>query len=475
MKNFLKDLFGFSIGPIVGAIISFITIPITTYFIAPDEYGKVTMFTLLQSILSMVVCLGIDQSYTRFYNEEKNKKKLLLNSMILPIVLSLIIAILLIVFAGNVSYILFEDSSYTLPIYLLSVMIPLMIFERFLLLSVRMQEKSFQYSFQSILIKFIILVSTIIFIMFIRRDFLSIVYSAIIGQIVGDIIIILLNLKDFSFNIILFDKKLFNELLKFGLPLLIVAIIGWALNSMDKVFLRIYTTFEEIGYYNIAMKIANILLIVQTCFTSFWVPTAYRWYAQKEPKEKFNMVSDSITIIMSIIFMLILLFKNLLPLLISKSYERAIYIMPCLLFYPIMYTMSETTTLGITFSKKSYLNIIVSVVSIAVNLILNYLLIPKTGAVGAAIATGISYIVFFWARTLISRKLWNKMPINKYIYITIILFVAAMTNSMVKNIKIDTIVNLIGILLIILIYKNTIFYIINKMKSKPKMNILSKN
>ena len=51
----------------------------------------------------------------------------------------------------------------------------------------------------------------------------------------------------------------------------------------------------------------------------------------------------------------------------------------------------------------SYLNVIISIISIITNAVLNYILIPKYGAVGAAIATGISYCVFFWLRTLFSR------------------------------------------------------------------------
>ncbi len=468
MKGFIKKLCGFSIGPIVGALISFITIPITTYFVSPEEYGKVTMFTLVQSVFTVVAYLGLDQSYTRFYNEEKDKKKLLFNCIVIPMIFSIFLSILLVIEPKVISKWLFESPDYTLPIYILALTIPLLILERFLLLSIRMEEMAVRYSLYNISLKLIVFFVTLYFVLNVRRDFLAIVYSSIIGQIIGDILLIITNIKRISFNFKHIDKSLLKELLKFGLPLILVSVIGWALNSMDKVFLRVMSNFEQLGYYNIAMKISNMLLIIQSSFTAFWVPTAYRWYKENKDFENYNLVSKALTVGMSIIFLIILLLKDLIPLFISQAYNQSIYIIPFLLFYPIMYTISETTTLGITFSKKSYLNLIVSVLSIITNLFLNFILVPKYAAVGAAIATGISYIVFFWARTIISRKIWYKFKVDRYVYITIVLLIAAIYNTFNINRAWATLINLLSIVLVIYIERDVLYYIYERIFKKIK-------
>ena len=456
MKETIKKLFGFSVGPIIVFLIGVISIPITTHFINPTEYGKVAMFTLAQSILGISIFLGLDQGFVRFFNEEKDSKKLLQNSILIPFILSLLIFVILLIIPGSISKILFGNPNYKIPIYVLGFTIPLMIFEKFLLLSIRMKEKAKSYSFFLILIRLITFISTIIFITLIRKDFLSIVYSTVIGQIIGDIILIITYRKDIEFKFENIDKILLKKLIKYSIPLLLVSLIGWGLNSMDKVFLRIYSTFEEIGYYNVALKISNLLLTIQTCFTTFWVPTAYRWYKEKVDNKSFTIVSEIVSFVMSIIFLLILLFKDLFPILISNTYKYSIYIIPFLLLYPIMYTISETTTLGIPFSKKSHLNIIVSILSIITNLILNYILVPKMGAIGAAIGTGISYMVFFWSRTIISRKLWYKFSLIKFFLVSTILLVATFINSFVKSNIYVYIINIILILFVVLIYKNLI-------------------
>ncbi len=72
-KEFIKRFIGFSMGPILSAIISFFTVPITTYFVVPTEFGKASMYTMALSISSMFIYLGMDQSFTREFNAEEDK------------------------------------------------------------------------------------------------------------------------------------------------------------------------------------------------------------------------------------------------------------------------------------------------------------------------------------------------------------------------------------------------------------------
>ena len=127
--------------------------------------------------------------------------------------------------------------------------------------------------------------------------------------------------------------------------------------------------------------------------------------------------------------------------------------------------MSETTALGIYFSKKTYYNIVVSLISLVANLLLNYMLIPIVGAIGAAIATGISYLIFFWTRTIISRKLWFKFEIKKFVFTTIILFICSAVNSLIYNTLIVSIINLICLILILVNYKNLLVLLVGYIRT----------
>ena len=268
------------------------------------------------------------------------------------------------------------------------------------------------------------------------------------------------------------DKKQIKSILKFGLPLVPATLIGYGLNSMDAISLRAMTSYTELGYYSVALKIVTLLTLVQTSFTNFWSPMAFKWKSENVNNKKYEKVSKGITFTMSLILLLILSVKNLIPVLVSAEYNQVIYILPFLLFHPIFYTMSETTTLGIAFSRKTGYNIIVSAVSLLVNLFLNILLIPKYGAVGASIATGISYLVFFWIRTIISRNLWYKIPIKHFIYTCVILTTVTIINTFSTSIFVTTIINLLGILSIMIVYKDIILEVKNMLKKRKSKKIV---
>jgi O-antigen/teichoic acid export membrane protein len=78
-ENLAKKFVLYSFGPWASAFISFITTPLTTWLIAPEEFGKASMYTLAYSLLMFSALLGVDQSYIRFfYNANEPEKRALL-------------------------------------------------------------------------------------------------------------------------------------------------------------------------------------------------------------------------------------------------------------------------------------------------------------------------------------------------------------------------------------------------------------
>lgn len=428
MNNFIKKLAGFSVGPVIGAFISFITIPLTTYFISPTEFGKASMFMVVQSFLVTFIYLGMDQSYAKEYNSSTDKNELFQNALLIPLSTAIFLMIGVSYFSRSFSTLLFDSEDYTLISVLFGIMLVFSVIERFVLLSVRMEEKSFEYSFYSILIKLLILIFTMLFILWGDKKFTTVVYGTIFGQIAGDLFLILKHFSLLKIKKRLFNKKLVNRMLYFGIPMIVAASINNLLNTSGRFFLRGYSTYSELGIYNVALKISAIITIVQTAFTSFWVPTAYRWHENKKDMKHFNAISEILLLIMTIMFFSILLLKKYIVLIVSSKYVDAQYVVGMLSMIPILYTLSETTTLGIVFSGKSYYNVWISVISIIPNLILCYLLVPTLGTRGAAIGAAVSYVFFCILRTGFSNKSGFVISFKKQFINIIVFFLAAVVN-----------------------------------------------
>ncbi|GHV88622.1 hypothetical protein AGMMS50267_09820 [Spirochaetia bacterium] len=190
--------------------------------------------------------------------------------------------------------------------------------------------------------------------------------------------------------------------------------LSWVLDSVDKIGLKQWGSYEQLGLYAAAFKIVALLTVLQTIFTTTWVPVAYKWYEDKENVVKFDFVRILVLAIMAITFAGIVVLRDIVLLFLGPAYRNTAIIFIYLLLIPVMYTISETTTLGIAFSGKTQFNLYVSIICVTCSVIGNFLLIPSYGARGAALSTGAAYLVFFWARTIFSRRLWYKFKLDKY-------------------------------------------------------------
>jgi O-antigen/teichoic acid export membrane protein len=433
LEGLIKKLGQFSVGPIIGAVLGFITVPVVTYFITPDEYGRASMFTLAISILQMFVFLGMDQAYTKRYYESEDKIKLLTNSMLPSIVLVILIDAGIFIFRRDVSVLLFDTDNEMFCVYALMAILPGLAAEKFALMDIRMQQRGLLYSMMSILLKSLTLVCMVGLLLGYERSFRSIVIGTTLAQLIYTVIILLIERSRFRIRFSLLDKQEMKRLVRFGLPIVPTMIIGWALSGMDKVMLRAFCDYSELGMYEVAFKVANIVGIVQSCFTSFWVPVAHQWNNENVDKNNFVKAGRLVAFLMTAIFICVLLVKDVIFMILSSEYADAVKIAPFLMMYPIMYTISEVTVMGIYFKEKTLNLIVVSIVASAVNISLNWILIPICGAVGASIATGLAYAVFFWVRTIISRKIWFRFPIAEYIFITLVLIVSGALNVLIDG------------------------------------------
>jgi O-antigen/teichoic acid export membrane protein len=209
-----------------------------------------------------------------------------------------------------------------------------------------------------------------------------------------------------------------------------------------------------------------VLQLIQAGFTIFWTPVSYESY-EKNPESKslYEKTAASMCALMFTLSFLLIFSKDIIFLLFSPAYKTASHVFPFLLLVPIMYIVSEITVVGINFTKKTYWHLLIASVSSLIAIIGNWKLVPLYGAKGAAAAAAVSYTAFFYLRTIISKKLYPaEYGLLKFSLSTFIFILAAFLNTFSENMSFNLISAGIGMLFIILIYKDQIkdFYMIGK-------------
>ncbi|RJE83624.1 polysaccharide biosynthesis protein [Paenibacillus sp. 1011MAR3C5] len=472
-NNLLKKFLSYSYGGFLGAIIGFITTMITTRILSPEEFGKASMFTLVSSICMITIIFGTDQAFVRFFYEENEKKRgaLLFNCLKIAAVISVPFFIIFILYREPVSILLFGEYSFVV-IVLLLVGVLLQVLNRFALLVVRMQQKGKLYSTFEVLNRIFILVGVISFYALYGSSYTVLVFATVISY--GILIIFQFigqknfwSLKNLKIEGTKHSKK---EIIKYSYPLLMTMLLTWLFEGMDKIALRQWSDFQEIGLYSAAFKIIALLTILKGVFSTFWVPVAYETY-EKNPQNKsfFSRVSIIVSFLMLALAILVIMSKDLIILLLGNEYVEAGLMLSFLVFIPVMYTISETTVLGINFSKKVKWHVGIALVVCLCNIAGNYLLVPEYGGVGASISTGISYILFFTLRTFISLKYFKVNYELKKIYSSV-LIVALYAGYVLFELRLlnQIIAGMISLFIITLIYRN---FLIGEYKAYKRKKI----
>lgn len=414
----LKTFANYATGSFFALLAGLITTPILTRLISTVEMGKYSMYITVGSLIASIMYLGLDQSYVRFYNDENEEARnfLLRKCTFIPVAGSTILALTLLIFYRPFSNLIAGEESFALVVLFGFYLIGLVI-DRFWLLKIRMEQKAMAYSLLNVARKLSYLILSVICVITVIGNRY---WSLIIGVTLAEGVLMIGARLVEKQNWKVTEKRLKTSsqaLIKYGFPFIFSTTITLIFHSTDKIMLKILSDYNQIGLYSGAQNIVNLITQVQTVFTTFWMPVAFEHYSKEpEDKEFYIKINKLVSYGMLIIAILLLCFKDIVVLFLGSDYVDAVYVFPFLAFMPIMYTVSETTVMGINFKMKSRYHIWISAVCATVNMTGNYFLITAFGAKGAAISTGLAYIVFFILRTFLANKVYPvKFAVTRFL------------------------------------------------------------
>ena len=459
--SFLKHFLIIGSGTVINMFIGLVTTPIITRLVDPVEYGQLSIFTMYAGIAEMILCLGLDQALVRFYYESDEieyKRCLLFKCVLLPVLTTVGISTLFLVLVYN-DIIHFEFDN--VIAILLCICVLLQVIYRFSILLLRLDYDSKKYSLFSIIRKAAYLIFAVGLIFLVNKCYFLLLVTATIASIALCVVLsINSNKRIWSFKKDDWTKQLVpnSELLKYSMPFIISMGVTQIFQALDKISLNMYRSYAEVGVYSSTMTLVHIFAIIQTTFNALWSPMQVEHYT-KNPEDHtfYQLANQIITVVMFFIGLSLILVKDVFAYLLGSKYREAAFILPFLIFNPIMYTISETTVGGLVFKKKSNMEVLVALGACITNFIGNTILVPRIGCQGAAISTGISYIIFFTLRTCLGNiYYYTDFRLKEFYTLTIATCILAFYASFHRT---DTI--LVGgycacIVLLIVLYRKTV-------------------
>ena len=240
-------------------------------------------------------------------------------------------------------------------------------------------------------------------------------FGAILSSFISSLLFLLItfyffNKKRYVFH---FSHKLAKKLINYGLPLIGATAAIWFYSSSDRYIILHFHNLTEVGIFSISSKLVQVLAMLNIAIQMSFSPHMLKNYEQdksinKSKSKNFMSKSWHIFLYVSITMAVVLSIfcTNIIAFMLNEEYLTASLAVPFLGFSKILSQSIQMATPGIFLKNKTkYFGIILPICAV-LNIIMNFILIPRFGFIGAAFSTFCIHILQFSILFFISQKLF---------------------------------------------------------------------
>ena len=415
-----KDVFSqtliYGVGLFANKFISFLLIPIYTYFFAPSDMGFYNIASSIWLVIAIVYVYGTETSFIKFFTDEKTKDKksevyssTLLMILFSSFIFSAVIYLLSGTISGLVRFDNFESGKKVIKI--ISVLLFIDTLNRFPMLLLRAELNAKKYLIISLTAVVMNLLFNLLFIVILHKGVESIFYSLILADIISFTIGFAITSEYFK---IFFSKETAFRLLSFGNKFIFIGIFILFIDVSDRFFLKYFTDEATVGIYSTNYRLASAMGLIISAFKFSWTP--YFLNIADNPDNK-NIISDIFTKYIfagALLFLIFGIFTEPLVTikinglsLLNEKYFSGTYIIPIIILSYFFSGLVSNMEVAPFFTNKTYFLLIVTAFGTLVNIAFNLLLIPHFQMAGAAWATTLSYGLMFILIYIMSQRVYR--------------------------------------------------------------------
>ncbi|MCK9301964.1 MAG: oligosaccharide flippase family protein [Bacteroidales bacterium] len=436
---------------IVGRLLNYLLVPFHTYiFLNPQSYGVVGEMYAWSALLLVILTYGMETAYFRYMRSdtaEENRKKVFSTSMLSLITTSVLFIILGLTFSQQIANLLkYPDNPEYVRWFVIIAGLDAICSIPFARL--RNENRALRFATIKITNILINIFFNIFFLWFcplmikngVGTSFFSAIYKPEIG--VGYIFIanliasccqFVLLIFSVKFGKLYFDNNLLKKMLKYAFPLLILGLAGVVNESLDRILVKNLSSpdtniaMHNLGVYSACFKISVIMTLFIQAFRYSAEPFFFSIYKDKDAKEGYAVVMTYFVIVCTIIFLGTMLYIDYIKYFVSKPYHEGLIIVPFLLLANMMLGIVYNLSIWYKMNDKTKYGAYITIGGAVITLILNFILLPRIGYLGAAITHFCTYLFMMLASYFLGQKYYpvpyNLKKIGFYCLLSIILFI----------------------------------------------------
>lgn len=234
----------------------------------------------------------------------------------------------------------------------------------------------------------------------VSNTFISRAVGATVGILSCAVVAALIILKDARPCV---NTEYWRYVLKISFPAIIGSVSAMIMQQCDKVMITSMDGAETTAVYALIYNIGYILYAVQQATNGAW----QAWLYNTMDGKRFGNIRDvqkwymfSMLVLATGLYMVA---PEIIKMLSPASYWHFEYVIPFIIgsYLMLMYLMNMGV---VQYEKRTDVTSAIVAVAAVVNIVLNYLLIPRFGGVGAAYTSVLSYVFIFAVSSIYLKR-----------------------------------------------------------------------
>lgn len=459
-KSLIEGMLIYAFGSFGTKILSFLIVPMYTYYITTEDMGVYDLLISTVSLLTPIITLQISDAAYRWMVRENQSKDIYIRSTLQVLVINCSLAVVLI---------LGVNCYFTIPFCGYFVLV--LVTSRALATTQKLlrglkNQKAFAVS--GILYTFVFLLLNIVQICILEKGVSSLLESAVVANIIALIFIFFIE-PQLRVNCLKRpDIKVIREMLAFSAPLVPNQLNWWVINSSDRYIVTFFLGNSANGILAVAHKFPSMLQTILNLFNTSWQDVSLS-DSSKEIGDYYSQVFRKYyRISFSLLWLLVPLTKVFITVVMSTDYKVAANYVAFYYLGTIFQGFSSFYGVGYLRNKQTKGAFSTSIYGAVVNAVLNVLFIRFIGLQAAAISTFIGFL-FMW----LIREKQNKEELGiilcwKEFLVLLVITICICIVSNLTMFLINCVLFVIGVLAFLLLNKKDIILVVKLVRKKLK-------
>jgi O-antigen/teichoic acid export membrane protein len=407
-QKFARDVGFIGTVQVLTSLGTFFLLPIITKTLGTYDYGIWAQINITVSLISSLALMGLSMGFVRFLSSEtENKviKEAVYSILFFVTISSSLACLVLYTFAEPLAIFGFKDPGATYFIQAGSFLIILNALESISLFYFRVFRQIKKYSYLTLFETF----GKLFFILILLKigyGLLGVILATLIVQIFIFLISLVGIISQIGFTLPRFTH--IKEYLQFSLPLTPTSLVRWITESSDRYLVTYFLGLGSVGVYSAAYSIGNLIQLFVSPLQLILLPELSKLFDEDKIDQVRTYMSHSLRYFLLItipaVFGLSALAKPLLGIFTTQDFLSGWLVIPIIAFAGLLAGIFQILINILFLVKETKFATYINIIAAASNVMLNLLLIPSIGIIGAALSTLIAYLLMIILCIRISMK-----------------------------------------------------------------------